>query len=418
MRGKTEEHFGYFYFYYGNRTGALRANYFNENVEKIEELMAKHYEFYGQFKQESEYVTSGSLLCCTAGSKLTRFDIPTDHGVTKGYAAIGVCNDCTPDNNVYSFGSCKLPTPAGYPYRNLITIKEESDPSVSYVRQICVPMLAKSWQNQDKENLHIYDSSDQQYHEVLTTGAFLTCFYGGLINVVEVLDGKNILGDYTLSHKGKRLLKYIELPYPPYSNDYLNYFIMNGIEIKAIYFYYAGDWGITIGWGTYVATVQGHSVDTNELSKLKKHGMTDDDISKINDIIKKYKNVSTSEQDKKKYFKQINTYLQTQNLKAPIEDCNDYLDERVDNHISRLNELKDNDYASLNMNQNQFDALVINRYCRGRIYQSLDAALKTGNANNVTLSLFQQPNANYNDRGQTEYNIFKNGIYSYQGVTF
>lgn len=193
---------------------------------------------------------------------------------------------------------------------------------------------------------------------------------------------------------------------------------MNGTTIKDIYFQYAGDWGITVGWGTYIPTVQGHDVTTDGINRLKNHGMTDADISHVNSIIVQYKNSSTSTADKKLFFKQINTYLQNQNLKASVGDCDDYFDEEIAVHAKRLNFLKDNDYSSLNMNQNQFDALLINRYCRGSIYNSLDTALKTGNANNVTLSLFQQPNADYNDRGQTEYDLFTSGIYKYQGVTF
>ena len=49
--------------------------------QKVKELMAMHYAFYGQFQKESKYVKSGSVLWCSGGSKLTAFDILKDHGV-------------------------------------------------------------------------------------------------------------------------------------------------------------------------------------------------------------------------------------------------------------------------------------------------------------------------------------------------
>lgn len=82
----------------------------------------------------------------------------------------------------------------------------------------------------------------------------------------------------------------------------MNYFVMNGTTIKDIYFQFAGDWGITIGWGTYIPTVQGHNITTVGINRLKKHGMTDADINHVNNIIDKYKDPATSSADKKSIF--------------------------------------------------------------------------------------------------------------------
>lgn len=64
---------GDYYFEYANQ------GEYEKNEEEIMRMMAKYFEFYGQFQKENEYVTSGSLLWCTRGSKLTKFDVPIDH---------------------------------------------------------------------------------------------------------------------------------------------------------------------------------------------------------------------------------------------------------------------------------------------------------------------------------------------------
>lgn len=185
------EYIGDFYFSYSNRKE------YDKNMQEIDELMARHYEFYGQLKTENEYVTSGSILYCNRGSKLTKFDIPTDHGVTSGGAPLGVCNDCKPDYNIYSFGGCTLPK--GEEPQN-IHVERKSviiDKTAAHIYEVdkCIPMLDKGWQSQDEENFQVYDYTDKQYYNVLSTGAFLTCLYGGIIKVIEVYNNPNKIED-------------------------------------------------------------------------------------------------------------------------------------------------------------------------------------------------------------------------------
>lgn len=258
--------------------------------------------------------------------------------------------------------------------------------------------------------MRIWDYSESKYYDAITTGDYLTCVYGGIIKVLDVYEEEN--SSFSLSTRGKKLLKYIELPYPPYSDEYLQYFNMDGDNIKDIYFHYAKDWGITIGWGTYIPLISGHGNDVTDdkLSILKKHGMNEEQIEKVKNMINLYKN-------KKMEFEEINNYLKELGLKVPINDCNSYFLEEVEEHENRINNLLSTDYKNLSISQNQFDALVINRYCRGHIYESLDSQLKSGDKGNITLELFQQPESHL-ERGKTEYYIFMMNYYEYQGVEF
>jgi hypothetical protein len=381
-----------------------------EYEQTAKELMAKHYAFYGQFQKENKYVKSGSVLWCSGGSKLTAFDILHDHGVVqKDGTPIGICTDCKANENIYTFEGCKIPAPAGYPERPVVTVK--SQPQATLHK--CIPMLNGSWSKTKSSKIKIWDESTGKYADAITTGDFLTCFYGGIISVLEVPNVNNL--EFAFGDRARALLKYIELPYPPYSNAYIDYFVMDGDNIKEIYFQYAGDWGITIGWGTYIPTIDGHNYDVTEegISILKKYGMTDKDISHVNSLITKYKDADKD--NRKVYYQEIKNFFQSKKLKVPIADCNKYFEERLAQHENRINKLKNADYSKLKMNQDQFNALVIHRYCRGNIYGDLDDKLKNGG--DIIIELFQQP-VGYKDRGETEYNIFISGKYEYQGHSF
>jgi hypothetical protein len=159
----------------------------NGDVKKYEqtvkELMAKHYAFYGQFQKENKYVKSGSVLWCSEGSKLTAFDILHDHGVVqKDGTPIGICTDCKANENIYTFEGCKIPAPAGYPERPVVTVK--SQPQATLHK--CIPMLNGSWSKSKSSKIKIWDESTGKYADAVTIGDFLTCFYGGIIEIVEV----------------------------------------------------------------------------------------------------------------------------------------------------------------------------------------------------------------------------------------
>lgn len=170
----------FMYSYQNDMDPVLITEFLQEMNDKALELMQRHYEFYGALLEEDSYVTRGSILCCSAGSTESVFDLPVDHAVVRSDgAAIGICADCKQNENIISFGYCSKPTPEGYPRRSTAPGEEEK----------CIPMLEKGWHPGRRDDLRIYDQTQEKYFQVLTTRAFLTCFYGGLIKVAEVYEG-------------------------------------------------------------------------------------------------------------------------------------------------------------------------------------------------------------------------------------
>lgn len=175
--------------------------------QKVKELMAMHYAFYGQFQKESKYVKSGSVLWCSGGSKLTAFDILKDHGVKhKDGSPIGICSDCKANENIYSFEGCAMPAPVGYPDRPVITVKSKPKTAM----QKCIPVLNSSWSKTKSSKIKIWNESTGKYEEAISTGDFLTCFYGGIISVVEVPDNVGVKRVEILDSKGLNMIANME----------------------------------------------------------------------------------------------------------------------------------------------------------------------------------------------------------------
>lgn len=160
-----------------------------EYEKKVKEIMIKHYAFYGKFQKENQYVKRGSILKCNGGTKLTKFDLLKDHGVMElGGGPIGICSDCKSNHNIYSFGGCNKPTPSGYPERPLEipTINSKSP----FLMHKCIPLLNGNWNKTNGGKLRIWDEDKKDYCDAITTGDYLTCFYGGIISVIEVPQNK------------------------------------------------------------------------------------------------------------------------------------------------------------------------------------------------------------------------------------
>jgi flagellum-specific peptidoglycan hydrolase FlgJ len=152
--------------------------------KEVMELMAKHYAFYGQFQEENEYVTKGSILRCSGGNKMITFDILNDHGVEKAGSPLGICTDCKANENIHTFGECKRPTPEGYPERPIVipTLKSK----LPFIMHKCIPILNGSWSKTKSSKVKIWNESVGKYVDAITTGDFLVCLYGGIIEVIEV----------------------------------------------------------------------------------------------------------------------------------------------------------------------------------------------------------------------------------------
>ena len=156
-----------------------------EYEEKVKEIMAKLYAFYGKFQKENQYVKRGSILKCSGGTKLTKFDLLKDHGVMElGGGPIGICSDCKTDHNIYSFGGCNKPTPSGYPERPLEIPTINS--KFPFLMHKCIPLLNGNWSKTNSGKLRVWDEEKRAYCDAITTGDYLTCFYGGIISVIEV----------------------------------------------------------------------------------------------------------------------------------------------------------------------------------------------------------------------------------------
>ncbi len=188
------------------------AGKLEEHKKEVMELMVKHYAFYGQFQKESEYVTRGSILRCSGGNKMMTFDILKDHGVEKAGSSLGICTDCKANENIHTFGECNIPTPEGYPERPVVipTLKSK----FPFIKHKCIPVFDGSWSKTKRSKVKIWDESAGKYIDAITTGDFLVCLYGGIIEVIEVVNGTKGSGNMTFSgtswlEKAERKVPYI-----------------------------------------------------------------------------------------------------------------------------------------------------------------------------------------------------------------
>jgi len=132
---------------------------------------------YHEYMYSDKYVTRGSKVACTCGTKPSKVDLPVDHGITSGEGApILTCLDSTANKNIHAFGNCTL---------------QKNSPS-------CVPVVSQTWKEfRNQKTSFAWVEGAKAYGRLLTEGAYLTCSRGGYIMVVEVPATK------TLSWSGK-----------------------------------------------------------------------------------------------------------------------------------------------------------------------------------------------------------------------
>lgn len=157
----------------------------SNNQEVVKELMSRHYQFYGQFQQERKFVKRDSILWCNMGTKLAKFDMLEDHGVTDAAGApVGHCKDCKINENIYTFGGCRQSAAENLPSRKTAIVGQTSNRINEMPK--CIPLLDESWKSTGFKTLKIYDYQERRYLDALSNGDCLTCLYGGLIRVVEI----------------------------------------------------------------------------------------------------------------------------------------------------------------------------------------------------------------------------------------
>ncbi|WP_313585055.1 hypothetical protein [Lacrimispora sp.] len=193
-----------------------------------------------------------------------------------------------------------------------------------------------------------------------------------------------------VSTLGKNLLKEIELPksYTWLKSD------------EDIYPYYVGDRGIIIGYGHYIG--YNELSDKSEIALLKEFGLADAalDIShaKLPYIVPGSKAIS-------------------------ITRINEILNDDVKIHEDALNKYF-SEY-SISVSQQEFEALVIYRFLNNQLGGTIVSLLESNNQNNddwySAIVGGTKGGSQYSDgwraREDSVYNLFIEGVYSYQGVT-
>lgn len=204
-----------------------------EYEQIVEEQMAKHYEFFGQFQKENQYVKSDSILQCSGGTKLVKFDVLKNHGVVeKDGTPLGTCFSCKENQDICPFG-CKMArvVPIVKP-NTLISIKK------------CIPNLKRGWNNNAKT---------------------VACAYNGFISVVEAPENKNSFVEW---------LSQIEAPYLP--SDYI---VIDEKKI-AIKPHNANDGFVTVGYG--------HCIQSDiDAQKYGFKSGSKQDVNTVTDVISK-----------------------------------------------------------------------------------------------------------------------------------
>ena len=170
-----------------------RWRWFWEKAEISEEyenlamkMMNLHNEFYGQFKNRKieEYVTANTYVYCDKGEKERLWGKAISHGVigSNGQAVL-TCKDCDLEKELGGwFGTCEIDHSTyeipGMENRKIWTKSAHS----------CFPILEQEWRQEEGELAIAIDETGENFADALRSGAYLTCMYGGIIRVKDILD--------------------------------------------------------------------------------------------------------------------------------------------------------------------------------------------------------------------------------------
>lgn len=162
--------------------------------ETAYEAMIKHYLFYDELNDVTKiegYVTRNAIIRCNCGDSNIRLDAYKDHAVyDANKEAVLTCNDCQVDINIYRFGLCS----AKEKYGKNSPLQPSGDKEMNkdgVMCYRCMPVLAKQWM-QKEGDLLIWDEESEEFVEALKAGAYLTCAFGGIIEVVEVPEAPEV----------------------------------------------------------------------------------------------------------------------------------------------------------------------------------------------------------------------------------
>ncbi|WP_455649919.1 PAAR-like protein [Enterocloster citroniae] len=152
----------------------LKSSY-DTYEEQAAELMCRHYEFYEQMVNDTEYVTRESELWCDKGSERMYMDAYEDHGIiAPNGRPLMTCEDCKVGVNIIGFGDCSVEESK---YSEL-----GHHPTWTGSTHECFPVLEETWKQDNVENtVRISNLKGEEFVDALRAGAYLTCIYGGVI---------------------------------------------------------------------------------------------------------------------------------------------------------------------------------------------------------------------------------------------
>lgn len=165
-------------------------NWDNEQASNYEDwaldLMYRHNQFFERLCEVETYVTSKSRVHCSeqAGDEDIELQVIIDHGVIgANEQPVLTCADCDLENFNGLFDGCKV-------NHKKYKFSDDSCKSVWIGDKCdCFPILESRWkQPEDGDGELLIDIGDEEFVEALRSGAYLTCMYGGKIEVTYIPD--------------------------------------------------------------------------------------------------------------------------------------------------------------------------------------------------------------------------------------
>lgn len=152
-----------------------------KDEEQAEALQKSHQDYHG-YVPIKFYVTKGSILGCTKGTKLTRLDAAKAADVCDVYTGWPIlgCKACNREENIHSFFSCTAMGSKELPMRKLMPDGYEK----------CIPLYEGEWQQPNEGTPILWNSTTDECSYALKDEAFIVCKYKGIIGVIELPEEK------------------------------------------------------------------------------------------------------------------------------------------------------------------------------------------------------------------------------------
>lgn len=163
------------------------------NEEQFKDYLKKHSE-----KEDYEYLVRGAKLVCNRGSHKRMLNLPECHGVYIGENPMVHEKDCVQgidmQGNISWFGVCRSERCQELPGKKVcyeLTEENSADGTIGETEpgKKCQPIIVGVWQDvYDKTRIAESwedEAEREKQYSTLTTGSFLVCNYGGIIQPVS-----------------------------------------------------------------------------------------------------------------------------------------------------------------------------------------------------------------------------------------